>query len=98
MIAKKIADTVHKTTVTGLFGLFGLGLYNISRQVSEGKNGGNASSAEQTQAGFLSMIQKKAEEEYKKYYDIKHREWYDKDDSSYLKQIPRPDDYTPRKN
>mmetsp|Transcript_19105 Transcript_19105/g.24082 ORF Transcript_19105/g.24082 Transcript_19105/m.24082 type:complete len:107 (-) Transcript_19105:110-430(-) len=102
-ILSRAADVLHKTTVTGLFGVFGFGLYTVTNQVMEGKNGGGGGNgsgnepAEHPQAGFINMLKTKAEEEYKKYYKIDHREWYDKDDDSYLKQIPRPEEYAPKK-
>ena len=43
------------------------------------------------------MLKDKAAEEYAKYYRTDHREWYDKDDNSYLKQIPKPEEYAPKK-
>ena len=82
---------------------------------------------EHPQAGFIQMLRDKANDEYKKYYKIDHREWYDKDvstvkrlflffppachltcilifillhclkDDSYLKQIPKPEEYAPKK-
>ena len=41
-------------------------------------------------APFIATIRKKAQDEYEKYYDIGHREWYDKDDESWKKDLPRP--------
>ena len=76
----RIADVVHKTATTGLFGVFCFGTYTVTRQVIEGKSdGNNGAPAEHPQAGFINMLKTKAEEEYKKYYKIDHREWYDKD-------------------
>ncbi len=97
-ILTRIADTAHKVAVTGLFGTFCFGTYMISNQVLEGRSGNNIHTEEQQppQAGFINMLREKAQEEYKKYYNIDHREWYDKDDDSYLKQIPRPEEYMPK--
>jgi len=91
MSLRKAADIAHKTVVTGLFGLFGYGLVKIGSQLTESKKGG-----EQPQAGFIEMLRNKADEEYKKRFDTGHREWYSKDDDSYLKQIPRPEEYSPK--
>ncbi len=96
-ILTRVADAAHKTAVTGLFGTFCFGMYVISNQVMEGRSSSSSEPPEHPQAGFINMLRTKAEEEYKKYYKIDHREWYDKDDDSYLKQIPRPEEYAPKK-
>ena len=95
-ILSRVADAAHKTAVTGLFGTFCFGMYIVTNQVTEGRSN-SSEPAEHPQAGFINMLRTKAEEEYKKYYKIDHREWYDKDDDSYLKQIPRPEEYAPKK-
>ena len=77
-IVTRIADIAHKTATTGLFATFCYGTYQISNQVMEGRKSGNEQE-EPPQAGFFNMLKTKAEEEYKKYYKIDHREWYDKD-------------------
>jgi hypothetical protein len=41
------------------------------------------------------MLRDKYAEEYAKYFDTGSRDWYDKDDDSYLKKLPRPQDYQP---
>ena len=82
--ARKAADVAHKATASTLFGLFGFGIYTITGQVMTGRSDGTE---EHPQAGFINMLRTKAEEEYKKFYDIDHRDWYDKDDNSYLKQM-----------
>jgi len=94
-ILRRAADTVHKTVATGLFGLTGFGLYTVTNQALEGKT--VEKKEERHQSGFLHMIRSKAEEEYRKYYDIDHREWYDKDDNSYLKKLSKPEDYEQEK-
>ena len=86
---------VHKTVATGLFGMTGFGLYTVTNQALEGKT--VEKKEERLQTGFLQMIRSKAEEEYRKYYDIDHREWYDKDDNSYLKQLSKPEEYASEK-
>lgn len=109
-ILTRIADAAHKVAVTGLFGTFCFGTYAVTNQVLEGRSGNrtgngnvnsngnsNGNTEEHPQAGFINMLREKAQEEYKKYYKIDHREWYDKDDDSYLKQIPRPEEYAPKK-
>lgn len=47
------------------------------------------------QEGFIQMLRDKYEEEYTKYFDTGHRDWYDKDDKSYLDNVPKPKDYQP---
>ena len=94
-VVRRVADIAHKTVTTGLFGMFGYGIYTVTNQVAEGKS--TEKKEERLQSGFLHMIRSKAEEEYKKYYDIDHREWYDKDDNSYLKQLSKPEDYASEK-
>ena len=41
------------------------------------------------------MLREQYENEYKKYFDTGHRDWYDKDDNSYLEKVPKPQDYQP---
>mmetsp|Transcript_9634 Transcript_9634/g.14191 ORF Transcript_9634/g.14191 Transcript_9634/m.14191 type:complete len:101 (+) Transcript_9634:154-456(+) len=97
--AKRIADVAHKTVVVGLFGGFAYTAANITGAMVEGQTGrGAVKKQEHPQSGFIQMLKDKAEEEYKKYYKIDHREWYDKDDDSYLKQVPKPADYAPKNN
>ena len=94
MSLRKAADIAHKTTVTGLFGFFGYCVYNITNQVMEGPN---SNKSDHPQEGFIETIREKIDEDYKKFHDINHREWYDKNDDSYLKQVPRPKDYELKK-
>eukprot|EP00553_Chaetoceros_curvisetus_P007448 CAMPEP_0204624012 /NCGR_PEP_ID=MMETSP0717-20131115/9781_1 /ASSEMBLY_ACC=CAM_ASM_000666 /TAXON_ID=230516 /ORGANISM="Chaetoceros curvisetus" /LENGTH=73 /DNA_ID=CAMNT_0051639277 /DNA_START=111 /DNA_END=332 /DNA_ORIENTATION=+ len=72
-------------------------MYQIGSAVTEKSRGGAGNNDEHPQAGFIDMLRNKASEEYKKYYKIDHREWYDKDDDSYLKQIPKPEEYQPKR-
>mmetsp|Transcript_24383 Transcript_24383/g.53897 ORF Transcript_24383/g.53897 Transcript_24383/m.53897 type:complete len:103 (-) Transcript_24383:178-486(-) len=90
-IFQKAANFAHKATITGLVLYSGYAAYNLTGQVMEGASGNSKSeTAVHPQAGFIDTIREKAKEEYAKYYDIDHREWYDKDDDSYLKKLPRP--------
>lgn len=95
MSGRKIADVMHKTFVTGIFGTFVYLGVGVTAQLYEGTKGDskNQQQAQHPQAGFIQTIKAKAEEEYKKYYDIDKREWYNKDDDSYLKQVPKLEDY-----
>ena len=76
--ARKVADVAHKTVVTGLFGSFLYVTLSVGNQVYQGNN----VREEHPQAGFIQMLRDKANDEYKKYYKIDHREWYDKDVST----------------
>jgi len=92
--ASRAADVAHKTAVSGIFGLFlwqgfQLGGQMLLGVVDEDKK------REHPQAGFIHMLKDKYAEEYKTYFDTGHRNWYDKDDNSHLKDIPRPRDYQP---
>lgn len=97
-VLKRIADVTHKTVVTGLFGTFCYTTYVVTGQLVQGYRGSDgAREEEHPQAGFIQMLKDKAAEEYQKYYRTDHREWYDKDDDSYLKNLPKPEDYAPKK-
>ena len=93
-IFSKAANFAHKATIAGLVGYTGYAAYHLTGQVLEGTGGGPVGSKEggeeHPQAGFIATIRKKAQDEYEKYYDIGHREWYDKDDESWKKDLPRP--------
>lgn len=102
ILARKVANAAHKTVVTGLVGMAVYGLYTIGNQVIEGRGGTESgdhkvSEGGQQKGGFFNMLRERADEEYKKVDDIKHRDWYDKDDDSYLDKIPKPEDYTPKR-
>lgn len=89
-VFQKAANVAHKATVTGLVGLFAYGAYNLTGQVLEGSGRSDKDATKaHPQAGFIKTIRDRAAEEYAKYYDIDHREWYDKDDDSFLKKVPR---------
>jgi len=92
---QKAANLAHKTAVSGLVGSFVYGLYVVGGQVSEGRD--VQTKENHPQAGYIQMLKDKAQEEYNKYYDIDHREWYDEDDDSYLKNLPKKEDYAPKK-
>lgn len=90
-IFQKAANFAHKATITSLVLYSGYAAYNLSGQVMEGASSNNTGDEPtHPQASFIDTIREKAKEEYAKYYDIGHREWYDKDDDSYLKKLPRP--------
>lgn len=89
----RIADLAHKTVTTTLLGFFCFQAYQLGGNMLIGT--GEAKKKEHPQAGFIKMIRDKYDEEYEKYFDTGHRDWYDKDDDSYLKKVPRPQDYQP---
>ena len=91
-IFQKAANFAHKATITGLVRLLGIRGVQSNRAGDGGCIGTTTKSetAAHPQAGFIDTIREKAKEEYAKYYDIGHREWYDKEDDSYLKKLPRP--------
>lgn len=91
--ATRIADVAHKTVVSTCFGLFLYQGYQLGTQMMIGTD--EAKKREHPQAGFIQMLRDKYDEEYEKYFDTGHRDWYDKDDNSHLKGIPRPQDYQP---
>ena len=41
------------------------------------------------QKEYIETLRDKAEEDYKNYHRTDHRDWYDKDDNSYLKDAPK---------
>lgn len=90
--ATKFADVAHKAAVTTVFGYFCFQAVNLGGMMIAGVDDGKK---QHPQAGFLQMLKDKYAEEYKKYFDTSHRDWYDKDDNSYLKKLPRPQDYQP---
>ncbi|KAL7472446.1 hypothetical protein ACHAXS_012778 [Conticribra weissflogii] len=90
-ITTKVADFAHKAFVTTAFGFFCFQAVNLGGMMIAGQNDGKPK--EHPQAGFIQMLKDKYAEEYSKYFDTGHRDWYDKDDNSYLKKLPRPQDY-----
>jgi hypothetical protein len=91
--ATKLADMAHKAVVTTCLGLFTFQAYQLVTQLRIGTD--EIKKKEHPQAGFIQMLRDKYAEEYEKYWDTGHRDWYDKGDDSYLKKVPRPQDYQP---
>jgi len=91
--ANRVADVAHKTVVSGLAGLFAYQAYQLGTQMMIGTD--ELKKKEHPQAGFIQMLRDKYDEEKAKYWDTGHRDWYDKDDDSYLKKVPRPHEYQP---
>jgi|EP00970_Alexandrium_tamarense_P008688 hypothetical protein len=98
--ASRLADLAHKGFVSAAFGFFCWNAAQLGSLMIEGANNSNSPNGgppaqEHPQAGFIQMLRDKYDEEYTKYFDTGHRDWYDKDDDSYLKKLPRPQDYQP---
>lgn len=95
-IATRIADMAHKTVVTTFFGLFCWQGYQLGSQMLIGTDEAKKrEKQEHPQAGFIQMLRDQYDKEKAKYWDTGHRDWYDKDDNSYLDKVPRPQDYQP---
>jgi len=100
-ITTRIADILHKSVVTTFFGLFCYQGYQLGSKMIEGRTGDGPQQQQQQhqqehpQEGFIQMLRDKYQEEYTKYFDTGHRDWYDKDDNSFLDKVPKPKDYQP---
>ena len=104
-ITTRIADVLHKSVVTTFFGLFCYQGYQLGSKMIEGRTGDGPGANQQQQQqqhqqehpqeGFIQMLRDKYQEEYTKYFDTGHRDWYDKDDNSFLDKVPKPKDYQP---
>ncbi|CAB9522507.1 expressed unknown protein [Seminavis robusta] len=81
----KMANVAQKTAVVGLLGMFGYHTYQISRNVVAG-----LTKHDTMDSTYFEDVQKKVDEEYQtKYGRTDKRDWYDKEDQSYLKDVPR---------
>mmetsp|Transcript_23428 Transcript_23428/g.32844 ORF Transcript_23428/g.32844 Transcript_23428/m.32844 type:complete len:99 (-) Transcript_23428:137-433(-) len=87
---QKGADVAHKVVVTGLFSYACYASYQIGSQIQEHRRETQESTKqEHPQKEYIQTLREKADEDYSKYYKTDHRDWYDKDDNSYLKNAPR---------
>mmetsp|Transcript_7253 Transcript_7253/g.12625 ORF Transcript_7253/g.12625 Transcript_7253/m.12625 type:complete len:95 (+) Transcript_7253:860-1144(+) len=80
------ANLAHKGFVLGLVSLVGFQAYQISKNVMFGVE----DSKSHPQEDYIQALRDKADDEYKKYYKVDHRDWYDKEDNSHLKHAPQP--------
>lgn len=88
-VFKKAADIAHKGAVVGLMSVFGFQLYQIVTNVWEGVDPKNRNAPNPT-TEYVNEIREKASEDYKNYWKTDHRDWYDEEDNSHLKNAPRP--------
>jgi hypothetical protein len=69
----------------GLIGMFSYHTYQITKNVVVG-----TVKHETMESTYFEDVQKTVEEEYQqKYGKTDKRDWYDKEDQSYLKDVPR---------
>lgn len=85
-IFSRVADVAHKGVVLGLLSLFGFQVYQIGSNVLEGKLDNPY-----MHSTYLKDVEEKVKEEYRKDNIVDHRDWYEADDSSYLKDQIRAD-------
>ena len=80
----KVANVAQKTAVVGLIGMFGYHTYQITRNMKHGIKHDTMDST------YFEEVQKKVDEEYEtKYGKTDKRDWYDKEDQSFLEGVPR---------
>lgn len=90
-VFQKAADVAHKCAVLGLLGFAGFQLYQIVTKSYEGLDTRKLNSPPKNPTTeYVDEIREKAAEDYKNYWKVDHRDWYDKDDNSHLKNVPRP--------
>ena len=80
----KVANVAQKSLVVGCIGMFGYHTYQITSNVTHGIKHDTMEST------YFEDVQKKVEEDYQSSYGkTDKRDWYEKDDNSYLKNVPR---------
>jgi hypothetical protein len=90
-VFQKAADVAQKGTVLGILGFCGFQLYQIVTKTSGGFDTSKHNSPPKNPTtAYVDEIRDKAAEDYKNYWKVDHRDWYDKDDNSHLKNVPRP--------
>lgn len=81
----RAANIMQKTAVVGLIGMFSYHTYQITTNVAAGM-----AKHETMESTYFEDVKKKVDEEYQeKYGKTDKRDWYDKEDQSYLKDVPR---------
>lgn len=90
-VFQKAADVAHKGVVLGLLSFFGFQVYQIATKTYGGVDTSKLNSPQKNPTtAYVDEIREKAAEDYKNYWKVDHRDWYDKDDNSHLKNTPRP--------
>ena len=88
---QKAADVAHKGALFGLASVFCFQLYQLTTKAYKGLDSNNSRSPTYNPTTeYVQEIRQKSEEEYKNYWKTDHRDWYDKDDNSHLKNAPKP--------
>ena len=83
-LPSKVANIAQKTVVLGAVSMVGYHCYQIASNVTQGMQN------KPQESTYFEEVQKKVDEEYDtKYGKTDKRDWYDKDDQSYLKDVPR---------
>ena len=82
----RLADAAHKVAIVGLMGMAGYHVAQITRNVRQGQH-----VPDQVDSTYFKKVDDKIKEEFEtKYGKTNYRDWYDKDDDSYRKNVPRP--------
>ena len=85
----RAANMTQKTVVVGLLGMFSYHTFQITKNVVVGIGGGTTQH-ETMKSTYFDDVKKQVEEEYQTNYGrTDKRDWYDKDDQSYLQGVPR---------
>jgi hypothetical protein len=88
----RVADGLHKTAVVGLLSFFGYQGYQIGSKVLEGKV-----DSPYMHSTYREDVNAKIKQEYRERDNvIDQRDWYQKEDNSYLKDVVRPNITTPQ--
>ena len=82
---QKAADVAQRGAVLGLLSFFGFQLYQIGKFTLEGKVDNPY-----MHSTYWDDVNKKVKEEYRNDNIVDKRDWYEADDSSYLKDQVRP--------
>jgi hypothetical protein len=96
-VLQKAADVAQKGAVLGLMTFFGFQVYQIATKTYEGVDRSKLQSPPSNPTTeYVEEIRNKAAEDYKNYWKVDHRDWYDKEDDSHLKNVPRPNRPPPK--
>jgi hypothetical protein len=84
-VFSRIADVAHKGFVVGLVSVFGFQMYQIGSKVYA-----REVDSPYMHSTYFQDVEKKVAEEYRKDNVVDHRDWYQAEDDSYLKDQVRP--------